>query len=504
MERKLRGKMAKTLGAIGAAFVALMGQASHAQEVRLTPDEVVQRALRQNLELEYERQNPTLSGAPQSGAEAQFDPVLFASTQVGGSPGTISASRAGLSPASTTQASGDFGVRKDFATGTSVSARLGTSALFGDSRSINPAYQTGLYFDVRQSLLRGHNLDANELAISNARRAREAGTGRYERRGEVVAADALRTYWDLHAALANVGVQKAAVQQAEKTLAETEALIAGGKQAAAEAVVARYQVQAQKRALIGAEQARDNLRDRLARQIGLVTPRSMETPAIVTAATPETELPKLSAAELQEKALARRGDVRALATEADTRKAELAASKHQLLPRLDLVGSVGLQGLAGSVASGEQGELGSSYWSSYAMKNVGWSVGLVFEIPLGNRGAEAKRDVASLEVKRAELMMERATQQVSEELNVAWRAVRSMREQLEVTVAAAQVAQTKVDNEQERYRAGKTSAQNLTLMQAELVREQLNKEQALADFNKALVELRTASGTLLDREKKTA
>ena len=86
MERNFRGKMAKTLGAMGAAFVSLIGHASYAQEVRLTPNEVVQRALRQNLELEYERQNPTLSGAPQSSAEAQFDPVLFASAQVAAHP----------------------------------------------------------------------------------------------------------------------------------------------------------------------------------------------------------------------------------------------------------------------------------------------------------------------------------------------------------------------------------------------------------------------------------
>ena len=504
MQSKFRERMTQTLSAIGVAFFALAGGSALAQEVRLSPDEVVQRALRQNLELEYERQNPSLSMAPLSGAEAQFDPTLFSSAQVAGSPGTISPSRVGLSPASSTQASGDVGVRKDFSTGTSVSARLGTSALFGDSRSLNPAYQTGLYLDVRQSLLRGHSMDANELAISNARRSRDAGLGRYERRGEVVAAEALRTYWDLHAAIAYVAVQKAAVGQAETTLAETEALIAGGKQAAAEAVVTRYQVQAQKRALLGAEQVRDNMRDRLARQIGLVTPRSLETPAIVTAATPETELPKEGPAQLQDKALARRGDVRAVATDADSRKAELAATKHLLLPRLDLVGSVGLQGLSGTVSGGEPSGFGQSYWSSYAMSNVGWSVGLVFEIPLGNRAAEAKRDIASLEMKRAELMMERVAQAVSEELNVAWRAVRTTREQFEVTVSAADVAETKVQNELARYRAGKTSAQNLTLMQAELVRERLNKEQALADFNKALVDFRAASGTLLDREKRTA
>ena len=57
------------------------------------------------------------------------------------------------------------------------------------------------------------------------------------------------------------------------------------------------------------------------------------------------------------------------------------------------------------------------------------------------------------------------------------------------------------DDELEKYRAGKSSAQLITLTQADLVKERQTAEQALVDFNKALVDLGTASGTLFDQLK---
>src|SRR6185436_16628227 len=99
------------------------------------------RALKNNLELAYERLNPTLSQAPQSLAESQFDVTAYGSSTVAGSPGQVSASRAGLSPVSTTSVAFEGGIRKAFSTGTSIDIGLRTSALFGSSGSLNPAYQ---------------------------------------------------------------------------------------------------------------------------------------------------------------------------------------------------------------------------------------------------------------------------------------------------------------------------------------------------------------------------
>lgn len=489
-----------SLVTLATLLVPGLGWAAEAPKVRLTPAEAVQRALRHNLALQYERLSPALTGAAEKAASAPYDVNLFAGTDVSGSPGSISRARAGLPPVSSTSAGLEVGVRKVFTTGTTVETKLGTSGLFG-SGSLDPGYQTTLSVNVRQNLLRGVSMDANEAGITSARLGRKAAGDQLDRKAELVAAQALQAYWDLHAALSQRDVQKVALEQAERTLSETQALIQAGKQAAAEAVAAQYQVQVQRRAVSQAEQAIGNARDRLARIIGMVGPRSLATPRIVTAATPAKSVPGTSLPKLQEQALAKRGDYLAQKVAIESRAVEAQAAAHELWPKLELVGGVNFTGLSGTMSDGTQNLAGLStnYFGSYAMDRVGWSVGLQLEVPLGNRAAESKREVADLELKRAKTALEQLELGISEELNVAWRSVRSAHEQLQITESAVKVAETKLENEQIRYRAGKTTAHILTTIQGEVVRERLNREQALADFNKALVQLWTASGTLMGR-----
>lgn len=483
-----------------ATLLAAAPALASAEEVSLTPQAAVERALRLNLALQYERLNPALTQAAENTARSPYDTTLFASTDVSGSPGTISRARVGLAPVSTTSVGGEVGVRKSFTTGTSVEAKLGTSALFGGSGGLSPGYQSQLSLAVRQNLLKGVSMDANEAAITGAKLGRESAQDQLERKNELIAADTLRTFWDLHAALSLRKVQKVAVESAERTLAETTALIQAGKVAASEEAAARYQVQVQQRTLQQAEQAVGNARDRLARITGLVDSRSLATPEIVTAVTPATALPGTSLQALQQTALTKRGDYLAQRVEIKSRKTQADAANHELLPKLDLVAGMSFTGLSGTSSDGQAlTDIPTSYWGSYEMKNVGWSVGLLLEIPLENRAAKAKREVADLEVRRSENLLSQLELGISEELNVAWRAVRTAKQQLEVTESAVKVAEIKLDAERERYRAGKSSAHILTSIEADAVKEKLNKEQAVADFNKALVQLWTASGTLMSR-----
>jgi outer membrane protein TolC len=457
---------------------------ARAQEVRLSPEQAVARALRHNLDLQIDRLAPVRSEAPEEAAKAAFDPVLFGSAQGAGTPGLAEGREARV----------ETGVRKTFSTGTSVEARLGTSAVFGGRAGMDPFFQSGVTVNVRQPLLRGSSAEANEVLITTARLLRQAGQEELERRAETIAAETMRSYWDLHAALASAEVQRVALATAEKTLEETRVLVRSGKLAAAEEAAASYQVQAQRRGLVQAEQAVGNARDHLARLIGFVDPRSLATPALVTVAAPGLT-PRGGIAQLQEAALARRGDYRAARTQVEARRAELGAARHQLLPSLDLVAGASLLGLSGEGST----RYDASYWASYGMKNFGWSVGVLLEIPLGNRAAEAKRDIAGLELRRAELSVERAAQVISEELNVAWRGVQSAKAALQATEAAAALADTKAQNELERYRAGRSTGQLLTLAQAEAVKERLAKEQAQADLQKAFVGLSAAAGSLIEQ-----
>jgi outer membrane protein TolC len=116
---------------------------------------------------------------------------------------------------------------------------------------------------------------------------------------------------------------------------------------------------------------------------------------------------------------------------------------------------------------------------------------------VGLRAARARADLAELAVRRAEVAVAQKAQAISEELKVAHRGVRSAETLVTLTRAAVKVAQTKYGNELEKYRAGKSTARMVALVQADLVAEQLTLEQAVATHHQALVDLWTATGTLL-------
>jgi outer membrane protein TolC len=484
------------------------GVAAEEPDVRLTSREAVYRALQHNLSLKLERLDPALTNAAEQTAAAVFHPVLVSGIDVAGSPGSVSQQRVGLAPTSSTSVGGDVGVRKQFSIGTTVEGNLSSSALFGGGRGgLDPAYQSGVNLAVRQSLLQGISRRANESALATARLDRKAAGAQLRRQAELVAADTLKAYWDLRAAVAKVAIQQLALKTTEATLHETDVLIGAGKLPASERASADYAVQVQRRAKVKAEQELENVRDRMARLIGLIPPGSLATPQIVPVSSPRRERHRWTLAELQRQALAQRGDYEALKIETQIRRIDEQAAQHRLLPKLDLVAGLQLTGLSGESDASASGtaagteEYEQSYWSSFVLDRVGWSAGLTLEVPLGNAEARAKRDIAALQVKRALLTEEVAVQALSLELNVAWRAVQVARQQLRLSEEAARVAEAKLTNETARYKAGKITAHILSTVQAEAITERLTREQALADLVKAAVDMQAAAGVLLARLK---
>ena len=170
-------------------------------------------------------------------------------------------------------------------------------------------------------------------------------------------------------------------------------------------------------------------------------------------------------------------------------------ARHKLLPKLDLVGTVSVNGKRGRLS----GPSLAADLDPTTTGRVGWAVGIVFEVPLGNRKARANRELADLKAHRANVAIERRSQDISLELKVAWRAVGSAQALVKLTNESVQVAEIKLANETQRFQNGRTSAQLLVLVHSELIRERLARSQAQATLHKALVDVWTATGSLLTR-----
>ena len=489
------GKLVIVKALFAILILAAPGITAATPALSLTPQEAVQKALAHNLGLKSARLAPELTDAPRQLADSQFDLSLLAELSCLGDVDPLFTFSRGFAPDHSAGFGLSVGLKKKFYTGTSLEARLGGSLDLGKPTGPDPGFQVPLSFSIRQALLRGASSTVNTTPISNARIEQKAAREKLHRQAEKLAAEVLTVYWDLHAALSNLNIQKVALKLSRKTLEETVQFITAGKLRGSEKVVAQYSVHTHEQDELLAQQAVNNLRDKLARLMGMVTPRSLKTPALITRAPAPSNLPRTGLDVLQTKALKKRGDYLALKYEKSILKANMKVADNNLLPKLDLVGSVSFN-LRNSNSS-----LTTSGSPTETMGQVGWSAGLLLEVPLGNREAKARLQIARLKVNRAEVEEDQLVQSISEELKVAWRAVHSAKKLVELTLQGVRVARTKYENEMTRYRAGKSTAQLLALMQIDLIKDRLARQKALANYNKALVDLKSASGMMLARNK---
>ena len=456
----------------------------------LSPQEAVKRAIEHNLGHRAARLATALSPANERAAEASYDTRLVAGVELGGSTQRLALSRLDIPLLTTLELSGSVGIEKRFVTGTALGAKLSTLFQFDTDDDLDGSRTTGTFsLSVNQSLLRGLSTVANKVAITNARYSRLAAEARLRRQAELLASKVLKAYWDLHDSIARARIQRVALAQAKVTVSETEQLIQGQRLAEAELVVARRQVAIQERAVLLADQQVENARDSLARLMGAVGPRSLETPIYLTQEpAPFTGLVgKLD--ELQKQAYKQRGDYQALKTEAAMYGVRVDAARHFLLPRLDLVANVSV-GPKRSLIDPTAIEPRTTGWFN-------WSMGLFFELPLGNREARAEVELADLRTQQVKVGILELEQSISEELKVAWRGVQAAQALVKLSASTVEVAETKLKNELERYRAGKSSGQILLIVQTDLIQERLSLQQAKATLQKSIVDLRATSGDLL-------
>ncbi len=468
-----------------------------AAPTRLTPRSVVSKVLKHNLGLKYERLAPELTRASEQMARSGFDTTLFSNVTASGDGDRLRLKLpTGFVPGYDVRVDGDFGMRRTFTSGTRIEASL--SGLLGiGSSGTGPDrmfFQAGARLTVRHPLLLGSSKAVNEANIATARLERSAAHQQLRRKAEQTAVEALKAYWDLHAALASLRIQEVALKQSRKVLDETRELIKAQKIAASEAVEATHQVKTEERATLLARQTVANHRDKLARLMGLSGAAALTTPAYTTAGLLQgLRIPTQSLQELHDTALKKRGDFRALQLTQKSRKVELGAAKHALLPTFDLVGSLGVYGNNNPIDSATDPTLG------LVQGRVAWTFGFIFEVPLSHRDAKAKREVAHLRVRRAAVSVEQKRVLISEELKVALRGLKAAQALVKLAETSVKVAETKLTNALQLYRSGKTPGRLVALVRSDVVSEQLTQQQALATLHKALVDVWATTGTLLQQ-----
>ncbi|MGE0377463.1 MAG: TolC family protein [Planctomycetaceae bacterium] len=364
----------------------------------------------------------------------------------------------------------------------------------------NPQTTARLQLNYTQPLLNGAGSEVNTsrtvLAAISTRQA-------YDELAESVQShlfDVTETYWELYLARALYLQRARLVQEAEKIdeiLQGREAVDSVPRQI----LRARAEVADRKSSVVRAEASIRNAESRIRLLVNEPSLYDLTRVELIPQELPATHDATPSLPDTLQTALWSRPDLSRAVRELRATSLRLNVAKNQLLPTLDLILGAYSAGLTSS--AGFPGAIGDQFSEG----RPGYSVGVVFEVPLGNRAAQARCQQRQLEMNQAIQRFRLKVETVFTEVELAVREIETAYREMISRSHALEAAKQEADYLHDRWITVPGSDMTTTLLLEDLldaqVRLTLAEEafvRAQVDYSLSLVRVRYATGTLLGWE----
>lgn len=467
----------------------------------LTEHAALVRALEANFSLRVEALNPEIASAQVRVEESAFLPALFAEANYENNKKSqnaidFAALQQRLFAEKNLVMRGGLGATLPWGTHLELSSQLSRldnsvnraglpNALF------SPEYVAFSGLTLRQPLLKGFGRNVN-LAALRVARAQLVISDR-QRQVEVnnKCVEVLNAFYDLAYAEDNVSMKTESVAVAERFLKETKRRRELGLLSPVDVAESQVRVAEASEELL---RARDFHRERqldLVRLLALpagpggVTPRPTVTAELLAAP------PKVSAGDFYPAALDRRPDYQ-LALERITQEGyRVAAARNERLPQFDVHFSYGVYAL--------QDSYGHAWDNALKAHEPQWGVGLSVNIPLSLREGRAKLAAARARARQAELQRGELAHRIELEVENAVQRLDVLAQRLATARTSVNYATEGLRLEAARLEQGQTSAFAVAELQRRLADAQTRELAARVDLTKAVTELWSVSGLLLDR-----
>jgi outer membrane protein TolC len=179
----------------------------------------------------------------------------------------------------------------------------------------------------------------------------------------------------------------------------------------------------------------------------------------------------------------------------------LAVSEKELLPALNMVLETYVAGLEG------RSQVGQAITNQFTTGEPGYTAGLVFEVPLGNRAAQARHNRRQLELQQVTHELRATMDTVSLEVELAHRELCTAHRDILATYRAMAATQSEVDFLQERWlqlpgddRSASFLLEDLLKAQDRLADAEFGFAEAQCNYMLAAVTMKRAMGTLVSVE----
>ncbi len=470
--------------------LALAGKEPSPRRVlKLDLETALQYALRRNFSIEVQRIDSKIAGEGVRRELGQFDPIFDITAE------RVEDTRRDVFNHGVQLQSGNVsrldrlssGISGVTAWGTKYDLGYGSRANTGNTGLLGDIYDTTGSLSLRQPLLRGAGPAVNLAQVRIARSNAKVSEWQLRKRVIDVMTTTNFVYNELQLSIEQLHVAERSRELARQLFKDNQARVEIGVKSPLDVTEARAEVAAREEGVILAQRnVLDN--ENLLKQ--LVTGDLLEMlETRVEIQPPPSPRFSVDVRGGIADALAMRPDYRQALLELDQRHIRVAVQKNQLLPRIDLTGSLSLLGL--------ENDFGSSVSRLGQRDQTAWTAGVIFSIPLGNREARGALTQARLEAAKSLLAIEALEQQIIVDVDNASGQIVTSRERITSTREARRLARESLDAGEERLRAGTGTTFVVLELQKKLSEAEAAELKSVSDYNKAVGEYQRQTGTTL-------
>jgi outer membrane protein TolC len=352
-----------------------------------------------------------------------------------------------------------------------------------------------------QPLMRGRGRVYNTSLIVLAQIDAHIAEDEFSRQLQSHLLEVTRAYWSLYLERVALVQKQQLFLRAEKISNDLRGRM-GVDVAGSQVVRVEAAVTERKADLVRAEMAVRNAQERIHALVNDPELANAVNLEIIPAMSPTRQIEPFEIGEVLSTALQLRPEVNQSIKQMRAACVRLNMSKNELLPQLDLVLETYVAGLRGD------SDIGGAWVDQFSTGEPGYSVGLNYEIPIGNRAARARYQRRRLELRQLQNQFRTTVETLLMETKVAAREVRTSEREFKAKYHAMQAATKRLENLEQRWQAipGRETTVGLYLdnvlqAQVQLADAEFEFAKSETTYNLALMNLKRATGTLLQHEQ---
>jgi outer membrane protein len=473
---------------------------------QLSEDEAVRLALENNLGIKIARITPQIEDFSVAEARAGWTPSLTTGLVNGSTDSPNNSFLSGAIGDKTNDArlTSSFGLQQLLPWGANYSigwdgTRSTTTNMFSN---LSPQLRSSLSLSYTQPLLRNFRIDSVRQQLEVSERNRDISDIDLERTLTATLRSVRNAYWELVFSRASLMVQQQSLDLALESLRNTRARVEIGTMAPIDIVEAEAEVATREEAVIIAEADIETAEDMLRTLVYDPASPDFWTLAVETEAAPPFIPKPVDVDAAVARATDRRTDLRRARTSLNATDVNIRYLTNQTLPDVSASIDYGLTGLGGTrfvrgsgfpgpiigeSTRGFNSVLGDIFTNTFP----NWTLSLNVSYPLGTSQQEAGLARARLQYFQAETQIQNDELRIATEVRSVGRQVRTNQRRVETTRTSSQLAERRLEAEEQKFAAGTSTSFFVFQAQRDLAQAQNNELRAILDYNQSVVDFET-------------